>query len=247
MHSDDGCQAAAEATMHAPRMMRYLACIWLLLAVFLAALAGAILPGQTSIASEPTVSPSPPGLDTVPAPSWMPPSVSGPIQTLSSTVFLPLVSRPEARPTCELNAQEQQIAQYMIDHPQQQRPSLTCHPILAQVARERARDMAARHYFSHVNPDGYGPNYLVEEAGYDLPDYYGSAPDANNIESIAGGYGTAEAAWQAWMDSEGHRTHLLGLAAFFAEQVDYGIGYVYDAESDYRHYWVVITAKPAGD
>ncbi len=163
---------------------------------------------------------------------------------LSTTLFLPVVVREEPISGCAPNPQEVQIAQLMINHPEQQRPSLTCHPILAQVARERAQDMADRHYFSHVNPDGYGPNYLVEQAGYDLPSYYSSAPDANNIESIAGGYPTADAAWQGWMNSPAHRTHLLGLDPFWAEQIDYGIGYVYEPDSDYGHYWVVITAKP---
>jgi uncharacterized protein YkwD len=175
------------------------------------------------------------------APAWQP---SAPV---SPTVFLPFIAReeiPEEPPTeCDLNAQELQIAQYMIEHPEQQRPSLTCHPILAQVARERAQDMADRGYFSHTNPDGYGPNYLVQQAGYILPAYYDQSPDGNNIESIAGGYPTAEAAWAGWMGSEGHRTHLLGLDPFWAEQIEYGIGYVYEPGSDYGHYWVVITAK----
>ena len=47
---------------------------------------------------------------------------------------------------------------------------------------ERALDMGTRRYFSHVNPDGYGPNYLVQQAGYALPSFYGQEPDANNIE-----------------------------------------------------------------
>ena len=247
MHSDAGREPRSVTAMPVPGAMRHLICLWLLLAGLLVVLASAMMPGHTAMAVEPTLGPSPPAIDTVSAPSSAPLPLSGPTQALSYTAFLPLISRPEAPPACDLNTQEQQIAQYMIDHPDQERPSLTCHPILAQVARERARDMAERHYFSHVNPDGYGPNYLVEQAGYDLPDYYSAAPDANNIESIAGGYATAEAAWQAWMDSDPHRTHLLGLVPFFAQQIDFGIGYVYDPDSDYRHYWVVITAKPAAD
>ena len=104
--------------------------------------------------------------------------------------------------------------------------------------------MARRRYFGHTNPDGFGPNYLVRQAGYVLPSYYGAEPDANNIESIAGGYPTAEATWQGWMSSSGHRDHLLGLTSFWAEQIEYGVGYAYDPTSPYRHYWVVITAKP---
>jgi len=161
--------------------------------------------------------------------------------TLTPRAYLPLVIKA---PACSPNAQEQQIALYMIEHPDQKRFSLTCHPILARVARERAEDMARRHYFSHVNPDGFGPNYLVLQAGYVLPSFYSTALDANNIESIAAGYSTAEAAWQGWMSSDVHREHLLGLSSFFAEQIEYGIGYAYDPASPWDHYWVVITAKP---
>jgi len=161
--------------------------------------------------------------------------------SLTPRAVLPLVAQS---PSCSLSLEEQQLALYMIQHPDQQRPSLACHPILARVARERAEDMARRRYFGHTNPDGFGPNYLVRQAGYVLPSYYGTEPDANNIESIAGGYPTADATWQGWMGSSGHRDHLLGLNAFWAEQIEYGVGYAYDATSPYRHYWVVITAKP---
>jgi uncharacterized protein YkwD len=138
--------------------------------------------------------------------------------------------------------EEQQIANIMMSDPGQQRPSLTCDPVLAEVARARAQDMVDRHYFGHTNPDGYGPNYLVTQAGYVLPGYYSTAPDGNNIESIAAGYRSAGAAWEGWMGSPAHRTHLLGEIDFFAEQIEYGVGYV--RGGDYGHYWVVITAKP---
>jgi uncharacterized protein YkwD len=102
--------------------------------------------------------------------------------------------------------------------------------------------MAARGYFGHVNPDGYGPNYLVTEAGYVLPSYYDSSPTGNNIESLAAGYATASDAWDAWMTSSEHHAHLLGSSPFFAEQIEYGIGYAQGGP--FGHYWVVITAKP---
>jgi uncharacterized protein YkwD len=131
----------------------------------------------------------------------------------------------------------------MRQDPGQKRPSLTCNLILSQVAHARAVDMGTRGYFNHVNPDGYGPNYLVRQAGYILPSYYDSSPSGNNIESIAAGYATADAAWAGWMNSTPHRTHLLGLNPFFAEQIDYGIGYAYISPSPYLNYWVAITAK----
>jgi uncharacterized protein YkwD len=155
------------------------------------------------------------------------------------TVYLPLITKQG----CSPSTQENDIANRMKTHPQQQRPALICNEILEKVAGERAQDMGVRAYFDHVNPDGFGPNYLVEQAGYILPNWYNQAANANNIESIAAGYGTAADAWQGWMNSTGHTTHLLGLDPFWAEQIDYGIGYAYVPGSPYGHYWVVLTAK----
>lgn len=126
----------------------------------------------------------------------------------------------------------------------ERRRTLNYNSILARVAHERAQDMGARNYFSHVNPDGIGPNYLVTRAGYTLPDFYGKQRSSNNIESIAAGNATAEDAWESWMGSTGHRTHLLGLSEFYADQIEYGVGHAYVPGSRYRHYWVVIIARP---
>ena len=155
-------------------------------------------------------------------------------------IFLPMV----AKSPCISTPQSEQIALLMLGDPDQQRASLSCNPILAGVARSRAEDMARRGYFSHTNPDGFGPNYLVRQAGYVLPTFYGDSPDANNIESISAGGATAADTWQGWMGSASHRTHLLGLTPFFAEQIEYGVGYAFDPASPFVHYWVVITARP---
>jgi uncharacterized protein YkwD len=132
----------------------------------------------------------------------------------------------------------------MESDPEQGRPSLTCQPILAGVARARAEDLARRGYFSHTNPEGLGPNYLVRQAGYILPAFYPTAPDANSIESLGAGAATPEAAWRNWMNSPPHRAHILGLQPFYAEQVELGIGHAFEPNSQYRHYWAVITARP---
>ncbi len=160
---------------------------------------------------------------------------------LPHKTYLPIIF---SHPPCLANTQAEEIAQKMKDDPEQKRASLTCNTILAQVAQARAEDMAQRNYFSHTTPEGYGPNYLVRQAGYVLPSYYGTADDSNNIESIAAGLSTASQTWTQWMGSPDHKKHLLGLDSFFADQIEYGIGYVYNPNSQYRHYWVVITAKP---
>jgi uncharacterized protein YkwD len=156
-------------------------------------------------------------------------------------VYLPVATLPLG---CDLNAEEEAIAVLATGHPDQEREGMRCHEVLAQVARDHAIDMATRDYFHSVNPDGFGPNYRVEQAGYELPDWYAQKKDANNIESIAAVHLTPGAAWNSWLDSPDHRKHVLGDSDFFEGQTNYGIGYAFSATSTYKHYWVFISAHP---
>lgn len=142
---------------------------------------------------------------------------------------------------------EAEMAALLVSDRGQRRARMSRNAILDGVARARAQDMADRGYFSHVNPDGLGANTLVRRAGYRLPSTYDDSPAAYNIESAAAGdpYATARAAWRGWMGSRGHRTHLLGLHPAFAEQTEYGVGYVYQPNSRKGHYWVVLIAPPS--
>jgi uncharacterized protein YkwD len=140
--------------------------------------------------------------------------------------------------------QEQAIADYMVTDPNQGRPTMVLDPIIEQVARARARDMAVRNYFSHVNPDGVAANYLLRQAGCQLPAWWGADPTANYVESIAAGSPSASVTWTAWMNSPPHEVDLLGQNSFFATETHYGVGYYYDPNSTYQYYWVVITAPP---
>ncbi len=108
---------------------------------------------------------------------------------------------------------------------------------LAKAAQEHCEDEAKRGYFSHVTPEGIGPNRRIEAQGYHLPEWYGQERDANNCESIAGGYETVDKVWLAWMNSLSHRVHILGLSPFYAEQVQVGIGYCKVDSSTYVWYW----------
>ncbi|MEA3212623.1 MAG: hypothetical protein QOE70_5680 [Chthoniobacter sp.] len=157
--------------------------------------------------------------------------------------FLALSGTP-AR--AQLNSQEQQIVTLLTNAGGQHRPFVQVDPILSQVARARAMDLAKRHYFAHVNPDGHGPNYLVRQAGYALPEGYDTSATGNNIESAAAGDTTASATWNGWMGSPPHKKHLLAEDAFYAEQTSIGVGYYFDPNSDYQYYWVVLTAPPTG-
>ncbi len=156
----------------------------------------------------------------------------------------PLV--PDAR-AVSLNTQEQELARFLSEDRGQQRDRgrMMLDPILTAVARSRAADMARRHYFSHTNPDGYGPNFLARSAGYELPSFWSNSRSGNFIESISAGQPTAAAAWDTWMHSASHRTHLLARSSFYRDQTNFGVGVYSDPSSPYRHYWVVITAPPS--
>jgi hypothetical protein len=160
---------------------------------------------------------------------------------LATLCFLPLVSRAAA---VTLLPQEQAIANDLVSDPSQGRPYMVLDPVIQAVAEARAKDMAVRNYFSHVNPDGVAANYLLRQAGYQLPAWWGTDPSANYVESIAAGYSSPSDTWTQWMDSPPHKEHLLAQNSFFATETHYGVGYYYDPGSTYQYYWVVITAPP---
>jgi hypothetical protein len=160
---------------------------------------------------------------------------------MDEAAFFPLISFTEHTEPTRSPADD--LADLIINHPEQVRPAMYKNAILTQVAQDKAEDMARRSYFGHVTPEGFGPNYLVEQAGYALPDWYGQELDCNNIESLAGGFATPEDVLKSLLVSDMHRKHLLGTSWFFAEQLDYGIGYVYAPGSDFGYYWVILTGR----
>lgn len=158
--------------------------------------------------------------------------------------LLAFFSAPRAGLAYVLNAQEAALADLLENDPGQTRGTMQLDPILSQVARERAADMAARNYFAHTNPDGLGPNALVRAAGYTLPSWWGTVATDNFIESLAAGRSLASETWTDLLNSPSHRTHLLATDSFYRNQTSYGIGYAPSPTGAYRHYWVILTAPP---
>jgi uncharacterized protein YkwD len=174
-----------------------------------------------------------------------PDRVEPPEENYANRLYLPVITTAAtSEPSCQLRPEEEQMATLITTAPDQQRPHLVCNTRLTAIARARAEDMARRAYFAHTNPDGYGPNYLAQQSGYQLPTFYDQSATGNNIESIGAGSNSAAAMWQAWLDSDHHATHVLGTADFFREQSDYGIGFASLPGSPYQFYWVMLSAKP---
>lgn len=159
------------------------------------------------------------------------------------SVFLPFVANDSpivgqsepSGPAAELFA-------LMKGDPGQKRAQCIWSDKLAQVAYSHCADMAKRDYFSHETPEHIWPNKRVRDAGYRLPDFF--PDDANFVESIAAGQPIAAGAWSAWLESDSHKTHALGLTPFFSSETNVGIGFYYLPHSHFWWYWCLISCPP---
>ena len=109
------------------------------------------------------------------------------------------------------------------------RPPLAVNKELTSSARFRAEDLSARNYFSHVDPDGIGPNWHALESGYALGRQYARDKKANNIESLQAGCRQAgdilsNLVIDRGVSSLGHRKHLLSMDDFYAQAREVGVG-----------------------
>lgn len=166
--------------------------------------------------------------------------------TILQTTILLLVTAAAVSEAAAIspNDVEVELGGLVRTHDGQQRPEMIHDPVLNAVARAKAFDLARRNYFSHVDPDGFGPNRVAQLSGYELPGRYGSDKSSNYIESIGGGAESAAQQFASWLGSSGHRAHLLGANEFYAEQTHFGVGYAEVAGSRLGRYYVFISAPP---
>lgn len=150
---------------------------------------------------------------------------------------------PSALDACTLDDNELILFHKLIEHSKNQH-NLSCSPTLQTFAEFRARDMATRGYLSHISPEHQGPNQMLRDAGYPLPDIYRDGL-ANNVESIAGGIESPDAVWEALLASPAHRAHLLGEGAGFDEQDELGVAYARNLYAPHVDYWVIVIARRA--
>lgn len=79
-------------------------------------------------------------------------------------------------------------------------PQLSENALLAEAAQNKANDMAAKGYFSHVTPDGKTPWYWLDQAGYDYT-YAG--------ENLAVDFTDSKDVENAWMASPTHHANIV--------------------------------------
>ncbi len=102
------------------------------------------------------------------------------------------------------------------------------HDKLDRAARRFARLMAHRNFFDHASPDGSDPGDRISREGYRWTGYG---------ENIAAGYQTPRDVVRGWMQSEGHCVNIM------SRLPEIGVGWGYDADSDYGTYWVLDLAS----
>jgi uncharacterized protein YkwD len=142
-----------------------------------------------------------------PVPAAPPPPAAPAPPPASAPV--PAVHIPPAAPPKQLTALERQAVQTIeITNAFRRRnglPEFKEDPVCSAAAFDHAQDMARRSYFDHFGPGGTSPTSRYKRrntAGQRV---------IRVTENIARGNGTTpESALRMWLDSSGHRKHLVG-------------------------------------
>jgi len=156
-------------------------------------------------------------------------------------MLLPMFVFANETDKCGNNAQAIALAKLIKMDKEQKRTSIRCNTILSEAAEDKAKKMSEFGLVAHNL--GGSPNSRLEEANYQLPDYYGDDFNSNQVEAIAGGYSNAAEVWDAFKKSTGHRTHLLGDIDFYKEQDEIGVAFIKKWKSPHVEYWVVYLTK----
>ncbi|WP_149178904.1 CAP domain-containing protein [Streptomyces sp. TRM49041] len=175
-------------------------------------------PTATHSSASPTPSPSPslaaPSKTPSPTPTTASPSSPPRTKTASPTPTKTATTAPRTATTApkttapttlqKTTSREAAAEAAVLDLVNKERAKAGCSPLrassdLADLARAFSRDMAARDFFSHTDPDGDGPWDRAAQAGV----------EGLGGENIARGQADAEAVMSSWMNSEGHRANIL--------------------------------------
>lgn len=120
-------------------------------------------------------------------------------------------------------------------------------PVLAAAAEEKAYDMANENFFSHVDHEGHGMNFRVQQKGYLLPPEWTAKQSANFIESIAANskdpaHFIDQLIIDKGISGKGHRQHLLAISHFYNNASRIGIAIAYNRNSTYKYYCCILIA-----
>ena len=99
---------------------------------------------------------------------------------------------------------------------------------LMDMASTRAEEIVEN--YTHTRPDGSDWKTVFGEYGWSIPNHRG--------ENIYASPKTAKEAVDGWMNSAGHKANIL------QEEISkIGVGYYYNFDTEWKHYWVMIVAE----
>jgi len=164
-----------------------------------------------------------------------PPAVA---QAPDNTIFLPLIaSAPQVVESCDWPIPPQSTASEQVELDtlaaiNAQRAAHGLAPVtrsasLTRIARFHSNDMTANRFFSH---DGSAGESFGERMGWICDEDYSRSGEIIGANSA----GSIDWMIELWMDSPGHRAIILGVGYTHA-----GVGYAYDPNTQYGHYWTV--------
>ncbi len=142
-----------------------------------------------------------------------------------------------ASAVCGNNQKAREMANLILEHNNQKRTQLHCNDKLNEIALIKANLLKSEKDISHTVGHTF-PNQLLRKHGYKLSKRYPVL--SNQVEAIAGGEPSTQVAFKDFLDSEAHRVLLMADHAYFWQQNEMGVAYVYDKNTPYEHYWVVI-------
>ncbi|MCP3819671.1 sigma-70 family RNA polymerase sigma factor [Streptomyces sp. A3M-1-3] len=161
-----------------------------------------LTPSPTATAS-PSSSPSPTATPSKKPVKSTAPEKSSPRPTPARTTV-----RQQPAPPAGGGSSQSGPVQQVISLLNNERAKQGCGPVssnaqLQSAAQSHSKDMAARDFFDHTNPDGAGPGERITAAGYRWSTYG---------ENIARGQQSPAQVMNSWMNSPGHRANILNCA-----------------------------------
>jgi len=110
--------------------------------------------------------------------------------------------------------------------------TLNVNSSLIAAAQAHSDDLAANNRWGHTGSDGSTPQDRMGRAGYPL---------GAGEELLAGNSIDVDAIVDLWLRNPQYQGILMN-----AGYVDIGAGYAHNGNADYRDYWTVLVARPAG-
>lgn len=108
--------------------------------------------------------------------------------------------------------------------------SVVWNDVLFTASASHSKDMVARNYFAHTNPDGLSAGQRVTTAGYSF---------SITGENIAAGQVGIASVMSAWLGSAGHCNSIMN-----SRFVDVAVACVATNQAAYRTYWTMELAAP---